>query len=47
MGQSRLTGLALMHIYYSMKINFEDVVALFQEKKPRKIELTSLIYESE
>ena len=45
MTESRLTGLALMHIHYAKKVDLDEVVSEFANKHPRKMELQSIIYD--
>ena len=46
MTESRLTFLALMHIHYSHSINMDTVVQLFAELHPRRLQLSSVLFES-
>ena len=39
MGQERFSGLALMHIHYSMKLNLEEIVNIFARQNPRRMVL--------
>ena len=45
MGEERLTNLALLHIYYDVKIDLDDVTDLFIKKHPRRMELDSILKE--
>ena len=42
MGMSRLSSLALLHIYYDMDVDFDEVVTRYAHLHPRKLELDSL-----
>ena len=44
MGESRLSSLALMHIKYDMLVDLDEIVNLFQDLHPRKMQLSSLLY---
>ena len=46
MTESRLTSLALMHIHYSHSIDMDTVVQLFAELNPRRLQLSSVLFES-
>ena len=37
MGQTRLNGLALLHVHYSMDINLSEVVNIFARKHERRL----------
>lgn len=37
MGQDRLSALALLHIYYSLEVNLDEVTSMFQSMYPRRI----------
>ena len=39
MGQERLSSLALMHVHYSLPIDFDDVIDTFKLKCNRRISL--------
>ena len=39
MGQERFSGLALMHIHYSMELNLEEIVNIFARQHPRQMVL--------
>ena len=39
MSQTRLTGLALLHVHYDMAIDVDEVIARFARLHPRKMEL--------
>ena len=45
MTEQRLTGLALMHIHYDIKVDLELVVDNFAKRNPRKMELKNLIFD--
>ena len=38
-GQKRFSGLALMHIHYSMELNLEEIVNIFARQNPRQMVL--------
>ena len=42
MGQSRRSALALMHIFYEMKINEDEVIDIFAKKKARALEFSNI-----
>ena len=46
MTESRLTSLALMHIHYEQDVNLDTVVELFVELHPRRLQLSSVLFES-
>ena len=39
MGQERFSGLALMHIHYSMELNLEEIVNIFARQNPQRMVL--------
>ena len=43
MGQERLSGLALMHINYSMEIDLDEVINIFARKHPRRMALADIL----
>ena len=43
MGQERLSGLALMHINYSMGIDLDEVNNIFARKHPRRMALADIL----
>ena len=43
MGQKRLSSLALIHIYYQVKILLDEVVNLFATKHPRMLEIGTIL----
>ena len=43
MSQDRLTGLALLHVHYSMEIDINEVVNIFGRKHPRRLTLTNIL----
>jgi len=45
MTEQRLTGLALLHIHYDIKVDLELVVDNFAKRNPRKMELKNLIFD--
>ena len=47
MTENRLTSLALMHIHYQHPVDLDTVVQLFAELHPRRLQLTSVVFESE
>jgi hypothetical protein len=38
-----MASLALMHIHYDVDINLDDVVALFSQKHPRRMQLDCVL----
>ena len=46
MTENRLTSLALMHIHYDHFVDLEKVVDIFAELHPRRIQLSSILFES-
>ena len=46
MGQSRLNGLALMHVHYSLELNIKQIIDNFARKHPRRMMLNDLINDS-
>ena len=45
MTENRLISLALMHIHYEKDINLDMVVDLFAKLHPRKLQLSSVLFE--
>ena len=45
MNESRLTSLALMHIHYDKVIDLDRVVDLFSQAHPRRVQLSSILFE--
>ena len=37
MGQERLTGLALLHINYSLELDLDEIINIFAHKHPRRM----------
>ena len=46
MGQSRLNGLALMHVHYSLELNMKKIIDSFARKHPRRMMLNDIINDS-
>ena len=46
MTQNRLTSLALMHIHYDFHINIDEIVDIFAELHPRRMQLSSVLLET-
>ena len=46
MNESRLTSLALMHIHYDKVIDLDRVVDLFSQAHPRRVQLSSVLFET-
>jgi len=46
MGQSRLNGLALMHVHYRLELNMKKIIDSFARKHPRRIMLNDIINDS-
>ena len=46
MTENRLTSLALMHIHYEQVVDLDTVVDLFAELHPRRLQLSSVLLES-
>ena len=46
MTEDRLTSLALMHIHYQHNVNIDTVVKLFAELHPRRLQLSTVLFES-
>ena len=44
--EDRLTSLALMHIHYDFHINIEEVVDIFAELHRRRMQLSSVLLET-
>ncbi|XP_064406466.1 52 kDa repressor of the inhibitor of the protein kinase-like [Halichondria panicea] len=45
MGQERLSGLALLHTQYGMKLNLDEIVNMFARKHSRRMELMDILSE--
>lgn len=45
MSEDRLTSLALMHINYQHKVDLDSVVQLFAEAQPRRLQLSTVLFE--
>ena len=45
MTEDRLTSLALMHIHYDFRININEIVDIFAELHPRRMQLSSVLLE--
>ena len=43
MGKDRLSSLALLHIHYDTAVDFDEVVGIYSNLHPRRMELDSLI----
>jgi len=43
MSQTRLTGLALLHIHYNMDIDFDEIIRRFARLHPRRMQLASIL----
>ena len=43
MGQERLSGLALLHVNYSMELNLDDIISMFARQHPRRMLLTDVL----
>ena len=43
MSQTRLTGLALLHIHYNMDIDFDEIIRRFARLRPRRMELANIL----
>jgi hAT family C-terminal dimerisation region len=43
MAQDRLSSLALIHIHYDTTVDLDEVVRIFYAKKPRRMQLTSIL----
>ena len=46
MNESRLTALALMHIHCDKVIDLDRVVDLFSQAHPRRVQLSSVLFET-
>ena len=46
MSENMLTSLALMHIHYDRNVNHDKVVDLFAEMHPRRLKLSTMLFES-
>ena len=47
MTESPLTSLALMHIYYQHHVDLDTVVQMFAELHPRRLQLTSIVFDDD
>ena len=47
MTESRLTSLALMHIHYQHYVDLDTVVQMFAELHPRRLKLTSIVFDED
>ena len=45
MSQTRLTGLALLHIHYNMEIDLDEIIRRFARLHPRRMELANILSE--
>jgi hypothetical protein len=45
MTESRFTSLALMHIHYQHHVDLDTVVQIFAELHPRRLQLTSIVFD--
>ncbi|XP_068704634.1 52 kDa repressor of the inhibitor of the protein kinase-like [Montipora foliosa] len=43
MSQTRLTGIALLHIHYNMDINFDEIIRRFARLHPRRMQLANIL----
>ena len=43
----RLTSLALMHIHYDFCIDLDEIVDIFAEMHPRRMQLSSVLLEQD
>ena len=43
MAQERLSRLALMHIHYDTEVDLDEVITIFSEKNPRRMQLTNIL----
>ena len=43
MSQTRLTGLALLHIHYNMDIDFDEIIRRFARLHPRRMQLANIL----
>ena len=41
--QTRLTGLALLHIHYNMDIDFDEIIRRFARLHPRRMQLANIL----
>ena len=46
MGQSRLNGLALIHVHYRLELNMKKIIDSFARKHPRRMMLNDIINDS-
>jgi len=45
MSQTRLIGLALLHIHYNMEIDLDEIICRFARLHPRRMELANILSE--
>jgi len=45
MSQTRLTGLALLHIHYNIEIDLNEIIRRFARLYPRRMELANILSE--
>ena len=43
MSQTRLTGLALLHIHYNMDIDFHEIIRRFARPHPRRMQIANIL----
>ncbi len=43
MGQDRLNSLALMHVHRNIPINDEEIINMFSQRHPRRIQLSNIL----
>ena len=43
MTQERLNGLALFHIHRNIELKVSDIIDLFAQKHPRRLELSNIL----
>ena len=46
MGEERLSGLALLHINYTMELNLDEIINIFTQKHPRRMILNDIVSDS-
>ena len=42
-GQDRLTGLALLHIHYSLELDLDEIITIFARKHPQRMLLADIL----
>ena len=42
-GQDRLTGLALLHIHYSLELDLDEIITIFARKHPQQMLLADIL----